>query len=142
MVEFAVRKFNKEQHIELFREWRAASSDTREFDEGALSTTGFMAYEIEHHAVAEWKPVMCAFLVLTNTNWAIGEAVTANPRTSQETREAALKALTDTMVIHAKALGFKRLLAYTNIESLGKKCVNVGWIAAETNVTGYLKELT
>jgi len=114
MVEFAVRKFNKEQHIELFREWRAASSDTREFDEGALSTTGFMAYEIEHHAVAEWKPVMCALL----------------------------KALTDTMVIHAKALGFKRLLAYTNIESLGKKCVNVGWIAAETNVTGYLKELT
>lgn len=128
-----VKGYSHEKHYELLLSWwkhRGLPGIPKD----DLPSVGFMSYW-------EDKPLMSAFLTLTNVNYCLFGTFCANPETHHEDREAALSALSEAASEIAKGLGFKRMVCIPAKDRLAAKLSEVGW--TDTNQRLYLfnKEL-
>lgn len=136
-----VRAF-RDTDVEMLRDWRKGQK-VRERAKPDITNTGFVVewYEDAGCAPIVPIPVMCAFLVLTNADFALMEAVCASPESSPKDRELAVGALTEALSAAARELGFKRLLAFSDKERLVEKGVAAGWQVDDHKYFGCVKEL-
>jgi hypothetical protein len=79
-----------------------------------------------HHGIPKIGfivPDVCAgFLYQTDSSICLFDGFIANPEARGEKRKAGLDAVTDALIISAKDLGFKSILAFTQNERIERRC--------------------
>lgn len=99
-----------------------------------LPETGFMAS-------LESKPIVAAFWVITNAIYCFVTTFVADPKSSWQQRQIAIKLLLDDISSRAKKAGFKRILIIPEKENLRDKLGFAGFEVYPNKLFLCIKEL-
>lgn len=112
-----IRKFYRSDYETLVKWWQGRHPVC---PIEALPNTGFIATKHD-------KPVLSMFMILTNAPWIYIDTVAADPESTWQDRERAVKVLVDHISATARKLGYKRIIATIENPRLAEKAEKAGF---------------
>lgn len=113
----AVERFERERHYADFEKWYSPHVEVV-MGPDFLPKVGFVA-----------PGVAMAFLYQTDSKIAFIEALIANPDVKGDARSAGIDEVVGAVIAEARTLGFKALIAQTDMHAVAKRARRLGFVA-------------
>jgi hypothetical protein len=127
--EFEIRVFNKDKDYDIIVNW----FNDRNFDYPKISLLPPTGILLSH----DKKDIAAGFLFKTDANVAVIGNLISNPYTDKKIRQKAINYILEILSKIAKDGKFELVTCATNIEKLGSRFEELGFLKTDTNVSHY-----
>jgi hypothetical protein len=124
-----IRKFDKEKDYLQMCSWYKAHAKPSPYIT-SLSTNGFIV-----------ENICMGFLYSTDSDIAFIEGYISNPDCNRKDRKEALDILSNRLLDEAKALGFKKVLSFSNRPSVKSRMKKYGYEIIQTDLVCGMRSL-